>query len=108
MINPTDLSWTGSSEREDNTPYLPSERRGYNVYIEPTGNGPTSPMFTATAEAYTFSMPISDLGAPLAEGIYDMYITDVDTEGRESAYSLPITFEIVVAVPKPPTGLAAL
>jgi len=108
MINPTNLSWVGSNEREDNTPYLPADRRGYNVYIEIAGSPPTAPVFTATAEAYDFSMPISDLGAPLAEGVYDMYITDVDTEGRESDYSAPLSFEIVVAVPKPPTGLSAL
>ena len=33
MNNPNTFSWIGSNEREDGTPYLPEERRGFNVYI---------------------------------------------------------------------------
>ena len=110
MNNPTTFSWIGNNEREDGTPYLSTDRRGYNVYIEPVGTQPSSPIFTATAppDSYDFSMPISDLGNPLTEGDYEMFVTDVDTEGRESDYSLPLAFSIVVAHPKPPTGLSAL
>ena len=52
-------------------------------------------------------MPIGDLGDPLAEGDYSMVVTDVDIDGSESGYSTPIDFSIVVALPKPPTGLVA-
>jgi len=107
MNNPTTLSWTGASEREDGTPYPAVERKGYNVYIYPAGQTPGDVIFTAISDQYDFSMPISDLGNPLTIGDYEMVITDVDTDGRESTYSQPITFSIVVANPKPPTGLSA-
>ena len=108
MNNPATFSWIGSNEREDGTPYLPADRRGYNVYIDLAGTPPSTPIFTATSELYDFSMPISDLGSPLSEGDYEMFVKDVDTQGRESDLSLPLAFSIVVAVPKPPTGLSAL
>jgi len=107
MNNPNQFSWVGASEREDGTPYLPADRRGYNVFIYPAGGSPAEVTFTAVSEANDFSMPVSDLGNPLAEGEYEMVITDVDTDGRESMFSAPITFLIVVAAPKPPTGLVA-
>jgi len=106
MNNPNQFSWMGATEREDGTLYNPEERRGYNVYIFLVGFSPTEVTFTATSQVNDFSMPISDLGNPLAEGDWEMVITDVDTDGRESAYSTPITFSIVVALPKPPTGLS--
>ena len=105
MNNPNTFSWTGSNEREDGTPYLPEERRGFNVYIYQGSPGEVT--FTAISQAYDFSMPISDLGDPLAEGDYSMVGTDVDTDGKESGFSAPIEFSIVVAIPKPPTGLIA-
>lgn len=108
MNNPTTLSWTGSNEREDGTPYLATDRRGYNVFIYPAGQAPAEITFIAVSEVYEFSMPVADLGAPLAEGDYEMVITDVDTDGRESTFSVPLLFSIVVASPKPPTGLVAL
>lgn len=107
MNNPTTLSWTGANEREDGTPYLPAERKGYNVFIYPAGQSPAEVIFTAISDKYDFSMPVSDLGNPLSEGDYEMVITDVDIDGRESLYSQPITFSIVVTNPKPPTGLSA-
>ena len=106
MINPTQISWTGSNEREDGSPYTPAERRGYNVYIFPDGSSPTEITFTAISEAYDFSMPISDLGNPLDEGMWEMSITDVDKDGRESAYSAPVQFEVKTYAPKPPTQLS--
>jgi len=108
MKNPTHVSWTGSNEREDGTPYLPTDRRGYNVFIFPAGGSPEDVTFTAIGEAYDFSMPIADMGDPLTDGAYQMIITDVDTDGRESGYSLPIDITIdTVALPKPVTGVLA-
>lgn len=107
MNNPNTFSWTGSDQREDNTPYLPEDRRGFNVYIFTQGGAPGEVTFTAISQAYDFSMPISDLGDPLTEGDYSMVVTDVDNQGRESGFSAPVDFSIVVALPKPPTGLSA-
>jgi len=41
MANVTQFSWVGSNEREDNTPYLDTDRHGYNVAILPTGTSAT-------------------------------------------------------------------
>lgn len=105
MINPKTFSWTGSNEREDGRAYPPEERRGYNVYIYPPTTQPATVIFTATSQAYDFSMPISDLGNPLDPGDWEMVVTDVDTDGRESDYSAPVGFTIELLPPKKPVSL---
>lgn len=110
MRNPTHLSWVGATEREDGTPYGLNERRGFNVFIYPAGDSPAEVTFTATGNPLTndYTMPIADMGAPLADGDWQLVITDVDLDGRESLYSLPIDITIdSVTAPKSPTGLLA-
>ena len=109
MINPKTLSWTGADQREDGTPYLPADRQGYNVAIIIAGSGTpkqSDVVYTAIDQAYDFSIPIDQLGSPLKTGSYEFYIQDEDVDGLRSAWSAPLAFEIVVANPKPPTGLA--
>ena len=107
MNNPKEFTWVGATERTDGTPYDSTERRGYNVYIYPAGESPTEVTFAAISQENDFTMPVSDLGNPLDEGDYEMVVTELPVKGRESDYSVPITFSIVVANPKPPTGLTA-
>jgi len=105
----TQLSWTGSDQREDNTPYLPAERRGYNVYIRPASDPfDNTVIFTAIDQAYDFVMPLTLLANPLLKDVdYIANVTDVDIDGRESAISADLAFRVDTALPKPVTGLVA-
>ena len=110
MANPSSISWTGSNEREDNTPYLPEERRGYHVAIVPDGAAGTPDdyiRFSAISQSYDYTMPLSELANPLTEGSYQVYLQDEDVDGRKSVWSAPIAISWVTANPKPPTGLIA-
>lgn len=110
MTNVTLFSWVGSSEREDGTPYLDSERHGYNVAIMPRGEAPTDEniIYTAIATEDDFSIQLDQLGNPMTEGDWDFYVQDEDSDGRRSIWSpTPAQFTWVTANPKPPTGLSA-
>lgn len=111
MANINTLSWVGSNEREDNTPYLPADRHGYNVAIQNAADvqdPDANIVFTAISQEYDFSVPIADLGAPLTEGTWNFYVQDEDKEGRRSDWSPALAVVWVIAAPKPPTGLVAL
>lgn len=109
MANPTEVSWQGATEREDNTPYTPDMRHGYNVTIVPEGDAPGAVVFTSiggeAGNANNYSMPLADLGNPLTEGNWWIYVQDEDTDGRQSAWSQPALISWVIAAPKPPIGL---
>ena len=108
------FSWVGATEREDNTPYTPEERHGYNILILKPSDPPPgindTPLYVAIGTAPVpneYSIEIDQLGAKLAEGDYLFYVQDEDTEGRKSEWSPePAAFTVVIAAPKPPTGLS--
>jgi hypothetical protein len=107
MINPKQINWLQPVEREDGTPLDISEIRGNNIYISPFPEKNYELMFTATLQdadripSYTFPVEFTTLD----EGQYNMVITTVDTDGRESRYSEAIQFEVQIQAPKPPTGI---
>jgi len=111
MINPKVINWIGSSEREDNTPYLVTDRRGYNVVLQVAGTPAPAydavPLYTAISGAYDFSLDMTLLGEYPAEGDYEFYVQDEDVDGRKSVWSAPYAFSVVVANPKPVTGFSA-
>lgn len=112
MNTAKEFHWIGSDKRMDESPYLASERRGYEVSIRPIDDIDLPQddyiVFTATSEAYDYTMPYGDLGNPLAPGDWLMSVRDVDKEGRVSDWSFDITITIEVAPPKSPTGLTVL
>ena len=111
MIN--QFSWIGASEREDGSPYLPEERRGYDASIRPAADVGESPdnylVFTSTepSPSNDYTMPYGLLGNPLTEGDWIFVVRDVDKDGRMSAWSADYEFSVVITRPKPPTGLSA-
>jgi len=109
MINPKQFKWTGATERTDGTPYLPTDRKGYDVSIRQAGESRTANIVLGViSQTQDFVMPIVDLANPPAEGDWLLAVREVDSGGRVSAWSDDLPFSVVVAVPKSPTGLAAL
>lgn len=84
------------TEREDNSQLLPSEIQGYRVY-DNSGNLITSLPAGAT------SFEVAPTSAEQTR-----YVTTLDTDGRESAYSEAAVVPKLVAKPKPPAILSVL
>ena len=88
------ITFEAPTEREDNTPLTPSEIAGFNVYTS------TGEMVKQLAgDARTFDFPASSVTQSL-------YLTTVDTDGRESVYSQAAVIPKLIADPKPPVILS--
>ena len=82
--------FTPPTEREDNTPLTAAEIGAYRLYID----GVETQQIPPTENTFTIE---------LSPGTYDINLTTVDTDGRESVFSETIT-QVILASPKPPTG----
>ena len=111
MSNPKQFSWTGATMREDGTPYLPSDRKGYNASIRPANYPDALPeeyiIFSPISETQEFVLPVSELANPPTDGDWLLSVQEVDKDNRQSAWSDDLPFTWVTANPKPPTGLLA-
>lgn len=83
------VSYIAPTEREDNTPLLPSEIGGFRVY-DNAGNI----IMELAAAATSFTVP--------AQG-QTLYLTCFDTDGRESSFSQAINIPVSETSPKAPT-----
>lgn len=82
--------FTPPTEREDNTPLTAAEIGAYRLYID----GVDTQQIPPTENTFTVE---------LSPGTYDINLTTVDTDGRESVFSETIT-QTILSKPKPPTG----
>ena len=108
-INPKELSWRGTSARSDGTPYLPSERHGYEVGYKKTGaTVDNSVLMSVVAEDSNYVAPLSNTAA-LPFDTYSFAVRDIPKNGSPSDWSLPISVEFkkVYAMPEMPTSLQA-
>ena len=81
------------TEREDNSPLLPAEIGGYNVFVNGVINE-TSPLLP-TATGFTLDLP---------SGAHTVTVTTMDTDGRESLFSTPVAADVPFD-PKPVSGV---
>jgi len=86
------VSYDAPTEREDNTPLAPSEIAGFNVY---DSTGAVIKKLDGSARSF-------DLTAGSAE--QSLYLTTLDTDGRESAFSAAVVIPAGKADPKSPTN----
>jgi hypothetical protein len=104
----SDLSWTAPATRVDGTPLAQSEIAEYRLYyaVDTEVTGDETPVVisnTATMDTVTLTLD------PRAENyVVSFALTTVDTEGRESVLSDPVSKTFVVkstAAPSAPTSL---
>ena len=88
-----DITYVAPTEREDNTPLLPSEIAGFNVY-DSTG----TLVKALPSDARGFTQTTTSV-------IQSLFITTLDIDGRESVYSQEATIPATIANPKPVTGI---
>ena len=88
------FSFTPPTERTDNSPLLPAEIGGYNVFLNNAPVDTINPLLP-TATGFTLD---------LQSGVHTVTVTTVDTDGRESLMSVPAD-AIVPFVPKAPASL---
>ena len=91
LADTADVTFEAPTEREDNTALLPSEIGAFNVY-----DNAGVKVMTLTGDTNAFSVP--------ADG-KTLYLTTVDTEGRESAYSEAVTIPLGKTDPKSPGSI---
>ena len=107
ITNPKELKWDQPTEREDGTALDLAELKANNVYVGPVGMEQYTQVFAATLQdadkTPQYIVPFSLMD--IAEGQYDLVVTALDIQGRESDYSAPIQIEVKIFAPKPPTGL---
>lgn len=82
------------TERENNTPLLQSEISGYNVYINNIKNTEISPLLSTTT-GFTLT---------LLPGEYNVEVTTLDTDNRESKRSVPVNLKVPFN-PNPPSNV---
>lgn len=83
------ITYDAPTEREDNSPLLPSEISGFKVY-DSTG----TLVKQLPSDARGFTQATSSV-------IQSLFITTIDTDGRESGYSQEATIPATIANPKP-------
>ncbi|PCI07592.1 MAG: hypothetical protein COB77_04250 [Gammaproteobacteria bacterium] len=112
MSNPTQFKWTGATEREDGSAYLPTDRKGYNASLRPADEAAELPdnyiVFSPISQTQDFVFPVADLANPPSEGDWLITVQEVDNEGRVSVWTEDVAFTWVTASPKSPTGLSVL
>ena len=85
-----DISFEPPTAREDGTLLSPSEIAGYGVFNDGVAISPTSLVFG-----------VNTVAVDLPYGRHNLTMTTVDTNGRESLYSVVFSF-VLNANPKPP------
>lgn len=78
-------------QREDGSTLTAAEIANFNLYV----NGVNTQSIPGTDNVFSI-----DLGP----GSYDLNMTTVDTDGRESVYSNTLT-QVIPALPNPPSGI---
>jgi len=85
------VTYTPPTQREDNTPLLPSEIAGYKVYDQSGAE-----VLALPGDATSFTVP--------ANG-QTLFVTTLDTDGRESVFSQPVVIPSGKSNPKSPAGI---
>lgn len=92
------VCWTPTLEREDNTPILITDLSGYRIYYSDGANT----NFTNVVEINDAQQTCVDIVATSVERW--AVGTQIDTDGRESAYSVQFSLGATISVPKSQTG----
>jgi len=79
------LSWIAPVEREDGTPISMAEIAGYRVYYGTTPGNHTNQVDVSGSSTMQVTL------VNLSPGTYHIVVTTVDTDGRESAQSPPVS-----------------
>jgi hypothetical protein len=87
------ITYVAPTEREDNTPLAPSEIAGFKVY-----DSDGALVKQLASDARGFDQTTTSV-------IQSLFITTIDTDGRESVYSQEATIPATIANPKPVTGI---
>ena len=90
------ITFTPPTEREDGTLLPANEIGGYNVFVNGVINE-TSPLLP-TATGFTLDLP---------SGAHTVTVTTMDTDGRESLFSIPVAADVPFD-PKAPGGVAVI
>lgn len=98
----TNLTWTGTSQYTDGTPYTQADHGGYEIELNGVV-GIAVPVAWSTDNQYTF--PLKDLPG-VRQGANTVRMRTVAANGTASEYTplVPFTY---LSVPQVPTNLAA-
>lgn len=87
------ITYDAPTEREDNSPLLPSEIAGFKVY---DSDGVLVKQLAS--DARSFDQITTSV-------MQSLFITTIDTDGRESSYSQVATIPATIAAPKSVTNI---
>lgn len=91
------LSWVAPTEREDGSLLSPDEIAGYRVYWgAETENYQNQINVEGNTTSIEYDFPIGDTF---------LVVTTIDTDGRESLYSIEKFFPVQPVKPRAPTGI---
>jgi len=107
IINPTQFSWDGATERVDATTYDATDRKGYDLAVKPTG-APDADFVVimgviSTNQSYV--APIADLTNPIEKGLWTAGVREVDINDITSDWA-QLDFIVEVA-PNAPSNFIA-
>ena len=83
--------------REDNTPLLPADIGGYNIFLNGVPVNAINPLLPA-ATGFTLDLP---------SGAHTVTVTTLDTDTRESSPSTPLAVSVPFS-PKPVSGMSVV
>lgn len=103
----TTLNWIAPTERTDGTRYGATDHQGYELGVsDPAVENDGFVSFVSVPAKYEISKwPLDQLNM-LSEGLYEVALRTVDSRGRVSPWSSPLSFSAGLAVPSAPTGLS--
>lgn len=104
MANPTALNWTGSTQREDGSPFTRDQFKGFTLEISRDGTVVSSfSVPNAWEDDNEYTMPLSLLG--LGFGTFSVRMKVTDTQDNDSQWTNPLQI-VLLAPPARPTNLA--
>jgi len=104
IVNPTTFSWDGATQRVDDTDYLATDRKGYDLAIKPTGAADDQfvVIMGVISTDQHYVAPLADLANPIEKGAWTAGVREVDVYDIRSDWA-EADFVMEVA-PKPPTN----
>ena len=104
IVNPTQFSWDGATDRVDGTLYEITDRKGYDLAVKPVGAPDTDfvVILGVISNSQSYVAPIADLVNPIEKGSWTAGVREVDVNDIRSDWAL-VDFIVEVA-PNAPTN----
>lgn len=108
MANPTVLRWLGPTTYTDGSPFGQADYAGFEVEVNGSGAVALPVQFAANNQ---YSLQLSNLASVQAEAgarrTFTVRLRTVASNGLPSDWSAPLSFDLDLRVPNPPTSLVA-